>query len=119
MASLLLVEDDHDTTTLMRRWLSQAGHQVVSVANGEAALELVGDGGTYDLVVLDVNLPGIDGFEVARRLGTPASARVLMCSVSEREDAPADLRAVKWLIKPFGRADLLSAIDDALDGDPA
>ena len=116
MASLLVVEDDDDTTNLMHRWLSQAGHEVTSVTDGEAALALVGDGAVYDLVLLDVNLPGIDGFEVARRLGMPALERVLICSVSEHEDAPEDLRGVKWVIKPFGRADFLAAIDEALDG---
>ena len=115
MASLLLVEDDDDTTNLMRRWLVQAGHEVVSVVDGEAALKLV-NAGAYDLVVLDVQLPGIDGFEVARRLGTPTAQRVLICTVSEREDAPEDLRDTKWLIKPFGRADFLTAIADALAG---
>ncbi len=113
MASLLIVEDDEDTLNLMRRWLEQVGHEVVGVPDGEQAIDL-GTDGRYDLLVVDVNLPGIDGFEVARRLRQPPGHRVLICTVSEREDAPTDVGEVDWLIKPFGRIALLAAVDAAL-----
>ena len=116
MASVLVVEDDADTLALVRRWLEQAGHVVAGAASGEEAVSLAARS-AYDLAILDVGLPGIDGFSVARQLLGSVGTPVLMCSVSEREDAPVDLGGVRWLAKPFTRAELIAAVDGALDGE--
>ncbi len=116
MASVLVVEDEADTLSLLRRWLEQAGYVVAGVASGEEAVSLAA-GSAYDLVVLDVGLPGIDGFSVARELLGSVGTPVLMCSVSEQEDIPVDLCGVRWLAKPFTRAQLLAAVGGALDGE--
>ena len=63
---LLVVDDNPATLYATSRLLRAAGFEVVEATSGEEALELVADG--IDLVVLDVNLPGIDGFEVCRRI---------------------------------------------------
>lgn len=115
MAAVLVVEDDLDTQHLMARWLERDGHIVSVAEDGQHALDLAGQA-DYDLVVLDVSLPDFDGYEVVRRLPRPATARLLMCSVRDREDAPRELHLDSWLNKPFSQAELLAAVADALDG---
>src|SRR4051794_13052914 len=74
-ASLLVVEDNPITGDLLARWLRGRGHEVVVCADGNRALELT-SAGAFDLILLDVGVPGADGFEVLRsiRLTQPATA---------------------------------------------
>lgn len=65
--SVLLVEDDQAGRLLYAEWLAQAGFQVAQAHNGLQALERALDA-TPDVVVTDLNIPGIDGFELTRRL---------------------------------------------------
>lgn len=65
--SVLLVEDDRDGRRMYAEWLSQAGFRVEQAHNGLQALERAFDA-TPDVVVTDLNIPGIDGFELTRRL---------------------------------------------------
>jgi DNA-binding response OmpR family regulator len=67
VANMLVVEDDEAISEPLVRALVREGHEVAAAATGESALELAG-GTEFDLVVLDVGLPGIDGIEVCRRL---------------------------------------------------
>lgn len=114
MAALLVVEDDEDARHLMRRWLERDGHDVSVAGDGHRALDLAGQS-RYDLVVLDVNLPGgLNGYDVARRMTTSAVPRLLMCTVHDREHAPRELGVRSWLVKPFSRTELLAAVSDAL-----
>ncbi|MGA7984116.1 MAG: response regulator, partial [Burkholderiales bacterium] len=64
---LLIVEDDTSLATGLMRALSNEGYDVSAAVNGEEALERVRSE-PYDMLVLDIGLPGIDGFEVLRRL---------------------------------------------------
>ena len=86
---------------------------VVEVAvDGEEALAIA-EGFAPDLVVLDLNLPGIDGFEVCRRLRTWSSTPVIVLSVREDESDKVealDLGADDYLTKPFGIDELLARI---------
>ena len=80
--SILLVEDDRDGRQMYAGWLTQAGFRVEQAHNGlqalERALELV-----PDLVVTDLNIPGIDGFELTRRLKLdPRTSRVPVVAVT-------------------------------------
>lgn len=65
--TVLLVEDDRDGRRLYAEWLSHAGFQVVEAHNGFQALERAFES-PPDAVVTDLNIPGIDGFELTRRL---------------------------------------------------
>src|SRR4051812_18113563 len=67
MASMLVVEDDEAIAEPLVRALGREGHDVAHTASGETALELAAET-AFDVVVLDVGLPGIDGIEVCRRL---------------------------------------------------
>ncbi|MEM7222756.1 MAG: TMAO reductase system sensor histidine kinase/response regulator TorS [Pseudomonadota bacterium] len=65
--SVLLVEDNQVNAIVVRTFLERMGHRVTSVETGEEALELV-DATPFDLVVMDISLPGMDGVEAARRI---------------------------------------------------
>mgnify|MGYP000131458829 CR=1 FL=1 len=64
---LLIVEDDEMSRDLLQKRVSRAGYNVVAVADGNAALQKL-SGQRFDLVLLDIMMPGIDGFEVCRRV---------------------------------------------------
>jgi DNA-binding response OmpR family regulator len=111
---IVLVEDEPQLAARVARSLSIVGHAVRVAADGAAALNEVG-AGRCDLVVLDVNLPGMDGFEVLRRIregGLPV--RVLMLTArSEIGDRVAGLKsgADDYLTKPFAMEELLARIE--------
>lgn len=118
MARVLVVEDDADARGLLRRRLASTGHDVDDVATGELALAALAES-SYDLIVLDVLLPGIQGWEVLRAVTSSehiASVPVLLCTITEPEDAPPGIEAVGWLAKPFTRGDLDRAVTLALGG---
>jgi CheY-like chemotaxis protein len=100
---ILLIEDDHDIRGLLRRRLAQWPYEVVEAASGELALELA-RARRPALVVLDIVLPGIDGWEVLRRLrGDPELADVPVVVVSIVDDPGEDDRPIvqAYLQKPF------------------
>ncbi len=105
---LLLVDDDPMARRAMVRFLSRAGFEVVSVGSGRAALTLIDDGEPFDAVVVDLDMPGMDGLTVIRELYTrrpelPAG----LWSGSARLDelTPEELvhaRFVKHKLQPIG-----------------
>jgi len=119
MARVLVVDDDPDILQLVEFRLRKAGHKVVAVASGPRALEVVGERGAPDVVVLDVSMPEMDGFETLARLreaddlgDLPAiflSARVLPEDVERGRAAGAT-----YLTKPFSAVALMKAIERAV-----
>lgn len=106
---VLVVEDEVRTAALLRRGLVEDGYAVDVAVDGPGALWQAGEF-TYDVVVLDVLLPGLDGFEVCRRLrGHGCWAPVLMLTA---RDAVADrvrgldAGADDYMVKPFSFAEL-------------
>ncbi|MFM7868210.1 MAG: response regulator, partial [Planctomycetaceae bacterium] len=65
--SLLIVEDDPDFRETCARWMVRKGHSVATAANGHEALELC-DRRTFDVAVVDMNMPGLTGLEVLERM---------------------------------------------------
>src|SRR5262245_65561560 len=74
-ASVLVVDDEESTSGLLVRLLGREGYTVVTASNGEAALIAI-ERQPPDIVLLDVQLPGIDGFEVCRRIKQHAATRL-------------------------------------------
>jgi DNA-binding response OmpR family regulator len=110
--SVLVVDDDPELRPLVAFALRQGGFPVVEAATGEEALTAFAVEAP-DLVVLDVNLPGIDGFEVCRRLREQSAVPVLMLTVrGEEEDLVQglDLGADDYLTKPFSPRTLLARV---------
>ncbi len=113
LVRVLVVDDDPGVTTLLARGLRYEGFGVDVASSGEEALHLV-KRGRPDLVVLDVMMPGIDGFEVCRRLRA-AHDRLPVLMLTAK-DAPADevqgldLGADDYVAKPFAFEVLLARI---------
>ena len=102
-AQILLVEDEPVVRETIAMALEAEGDQVLGVDSGESALAILG-GGVFDLVVLDVGLPGISGFETLRQIRTCSNVPVIMLtaagSLAERM-AGFDLGADDYMVKPM------------------
>jgi two-component system OmpR family response regulator len=110
---VLIVEDEAKMAGLIRRGLRQEGIAVDLAGQGEDALWMAGST-EYDAIVLDLMLPGIDGFEVCRRLrddGVPSPILMLTArdGVPDRV-AGLDAGADDYLVKPFSYAELLARL---------
>jgi two-component system OmpR family response regulator len=110
---VLVVEDDVKMAALLRRGLAEEGLAADVARTGDDALWMAGSA-EYDAIVLDVMLPGTDGFEVCRRLRESGSwAPVLMLTARDAvEDRVAglDSGADDYLTKPFSFAELLARL---------
>ena len=119
MKRILVVEDEEDINQLINQHLSNSGFQVESVYDGYKALE-VAERGRFDLVVLDVLLPGLDGWEVCQFLRkSNATVNVpivfLTALTSEVERIKGfDLGGDDYLVKPFSPRELVSRIKAVL-----
>ena len=110
---VLVVEDEVKMASLIRRGLSEEGLAIDIATDGESALWMAG-ATAYDAIVLDVMLPGIDGFETCRRLRDDGIwAPVLMLTARDSVDdrvAGLDGGADDYLTKPFSFAELLARL---------
>jgi len=120
--SVLLVEDDHAGRRLYAEWLTQAGFSVDQAHNGLQALERAFES-VPDIVVTDLNIPGIDGFELTRRLkDDPRTRTVPVVAVTGYAAFQADPgRAIRAgcdavLEKPCSPEDLETAIRTLING---
>jgi DNA-binding response OmpR family regulator len=114
---LLVVEDEEAIAEGLAVNFRHKGYRVDLAADGEAALDRLA-GGRYDLVVLDVRLPGIDGFEVCRRLRAAGDLTpVLMLTARGQPDDVVyglKLGADDYVTKPFDLAELLARAEGLL-----
>ncbi|HRC84051.1 MAG TPA: response regulator transcription factor [Thermoanaerobaculia bacterium] len=109
---LLVVDDDADLRALIAFALRQAGFLVVEAADGQAALEVF-EREEPALLILDVNLPRLDGFEVCRRLRAVSKVPILFLTVRGSEEdlvQGLDLGADDFLTKPFSPRTLLARV---------
>jgi two-component system, cell cycle response regulator len=121
--AVLVVDDDEAARLLICRALSRARIRCVEAANGEQALEaLNAHPEAYDAVVLDVMMPGIDGFEVVRRLkGTRSTShiRIIMVTASATTDEEivrgVEFGAVDYITKPYSPAVLVAKVRAACE----
>ena len=111
---LLLVEDQADLARQVERALKQANHEVEIARDGPGAVAAALEG-LHDLILLDVNLPGFDGFEVLKRIRQSSiPSRILMLTArGEVGDRVAGLKAGAddYLTKPFAMEELLARIE--------
>ena len=112
-ATILIVEDEYAVARGIQYALQQEGYEVALARSGEEGLEIA-TRSAPDLVLLDVRLPGMDGFEVLRRLrASGAKSPVLMLTARDEEVDKViglELGADDYLTKPFGLRELLSRI---------
>jgi len=117
MAKILLVEDDTDLTNRVRDWFTAEGHTFESVTTGEDALQLLAHF-SYDVILLDWNLPGLSGLDVCKRFRQTGGAGSVifltgMADVSNKEQG-LDMGADDYLTKPFELRELAARIRSLL-----
>lgn len=117
-ASVLVVEDDPTLLSTLAYNLSREGYRVLTAADGESGLALAQrEEAALDLVVLDIMLPGMNGFQVLRQLRGSSDVPVLMLSARGEEQDKVDgleLGADDYVVKPFALRELLSRVRAAV-----
>ena len=112
---ILVIEDDTDIRELIRHNLSREGYEVACTSEGEKGLRMV-EKERYDLVLLDLMLPGLHGLEVCRRIRSNAALRGTGILIVSAKDEEADivtgleLGAEDYLVKPFSIRVLLARV---------
>jgi DNA-binding response OmpR family regulator len=115
-ARILLVDDESSIQTLLSYPLRKDGYEVVQATDGRQALERFGEE-SFDLVVLDLMLPGLDGLEVCRRLRSLSSVPIIMLTARSEEIDKVlglELGADDYITKPFSMREFSSRIKAAL-----
>ncbi|WP_159882047.1 response regulator transcription factor [Paenibacillus puerhi] len=113
MAAILIVEDEIPIHELIRRSLEAVGHTCVSVFDGKAAIRELSQH-EVDLVLLDIMLPEVDGYEVFQQIkGTPTIFLTARSSLSDKVKG-LTLGADDYLVKPFEMLELLARVDAVL-----
>ena len=116
MAVILAVDDDPDVLDLLVFALERAGHEVLTAADGPAAIS-VAHGRRVDLIVTDFHMPGMTGVQLAEQLrsvpGTQ-TAPVVVISAAAGPDNDSGLLVSRWLVKPVSPRVLRAEISDVL-----
>lgn len=110
---ILVIEDEQKIADFLRRGLSYEGYKVEIANDGERGLKAARDN-MPDLIILDVMLPGLDGFEVARRLRS-GGGQVIILMLTAKDAVPErvkglDSGADDYMVKPFALEELLARI---------
>ncbi len=115
-ARILLVDDEQSLQTLLSFPLRRDGYEVVQAEDGRAALEAFRSG-PFDLVVLDLMLPKLDGLEVCRRLRASSAVPIIMLTAKSEEIDKVlglELGADDYITKPFSLREFRSRVKAAL-----
>lgn len=116
MASILLVEDEENLRRLVKLWLERAGYECTDVANGRTALRLFYEGHP-DLVLLDLSLPEMDGWQLCERIREVSQVPIIMVTAMGEEAAKVrglQMGADDYITKPFGFPELLARVEAVL-----
>jgi DNA-binding response OmpR family regulator len=111
-AMILVVEDEPSIGEVVTLYLRRAGYEVVLARDGQAALEILSRQ-LPDLVVLDLMLPKVDGFEVARWLRSRGDTPIIMLTARREEQdriAGLEMGADDYVVKPFSPQELVSRV---------
>jgi len=107
---VLVVDDDPDILDALSEILEAEGYDVQRARNGREALQRL-EQGLPDLVLLDLMMPVMDGWEFARSLDPGARPPIIVLSADRNVSAKAkEIGALGWLAKPFELSDLLTAV---------
>ncbi|MDR3307593.1 MAG: response regulator transcription factor [Coriobacteriales bacterium] len=111
-ARILVVDDEPSITEFVSYNLRKEGYEVQDTADGASAVELI-NANPYDLVILDVMLPNMDGYEVVRRIRAHSSVPVLFLSARDTEldkVVGLEIGGDDYLAKPFGVRELIARV---------
>jgi DNA-binding response OmpR family regulator len=110
---VLVVDDEPRYLKLLRYNLEAANYEVITAVNGEDALSLVARK-SPDLIILDIRLPGIDGYEVCARIREFSSLPIIMLTAKGEEQEKVQglrLGADDYITKPFGAEELMARVE--------
>jgi signal transduction histidine kinase len=116
---ILVVDDERQNRTLLEAMLAPEGHEVVTAASGEEALAMI-ERQPPDLILLDIMMPGMDGYDVARRVkGAAVTRNIPIIMITAHDDRDARMRglgagAEDFLSKPVDRAELSVRVKNLL-----
>jgi len=114
---ILLVEDEEQIRKLMKMNLELEGYEVVSVDNGRKAIDII-EGQHFDLIILDVMLPEVDGFQICQkvRLNNTKVGIIIVSAKDTSQDRISGLKygADDYLTKPFNLEELLLRVSNLL-----
>ncbi len=112
-STILVVDDEPHIRDVIRFALEKAGHRVIQAASGLEAIERF-DPAAVDLVVLDINLPGLDGLDVCRRMRQTATTPILFVSARDEEldrILGLELGGDDYVTKPFSPRELVARVN--------
>ena len=115
MNKVLIIDDDKELCALMKKCIEQENMSALIAYGGAEGLELVSEhDSAYSLIILDVMMPDIDGFQVLQKIRETSNVPVLMLTAkSDEEDKVAGLRmgADDYLTKPFSLNELMARVN--------
>ncbi|MGG4034691.1 response regulator transcription factor [Paenibacillus cisolokensis] len=112
MSTILIVDDERDMVELLSDELTARGHRVLAAYDGDRGIELAGS--KPDLVILDVMMPGRDGFDVCRAIRDTVACPILFVSARQSENDRVkgfSMGGDDYIVKPFGLRELLARIE--------
>lgn len=120
MKKILLVDDDLKNSMLLKRFIEAEGYEVVYASNGKVGLELYRDVHP-DLILLDINMPEMNGFEVAQTI-RETDRRIIIFFLTDRTDKVDRLYGFKlkgndYIPKPFYPEELIAKINERFESD--
>lgn len=113
---VLVVDDEPTVREVVTGYLRRDGHEVAEVGDGNAALDLL-DRERFDLVVLDMMLPGVNGLDILRRIRAGGEMPVIMLTARAEETdrvAGLELGADDYVVKPFSPRELAARVNGVL-----
>ena len=114
---ILAVDDDPDLRSLLRILLQSKGYQVEEAASGEEAVRLISARPPYDLIIMDIMMPGMDGVEACRRIRESSSVPMLFLTARGRlEDKQQAYLSGgdDYLVKPFASGELVMKVESLI-----
>jgi two-component system, OmpR family, KDP operon response regulator KdpE len=115
-ARILVVDDEPQIRRVLKSALAAQGYEAFDVRSGEDALDAIRER-RFDLVLLDVNMPGMDGLEACRQIRPTSDVAIIMLTVRDTEQdkvAALDAGADDYVTKPFSTPELMARIRAAL-----
>lgn len=112
LSKILIVDDETDLVSLLEKHLNKKGHEVLTAYDGQRGIELARE--NPDLIILDIMMPKIDGFEVCRAIRNSVSCPILFLSARQSEIDKIkgfSLGGDDYITKPFGIRELMARIE--------